>query len=217
MLRDTDEFQQDSVFAKEWQENIDRLDLEYDEMQAGTESHLQDGDFLEVSAEDVGTPIEGSVSAVSVGDDDDTTMQQHGTPATYAGVVDTPIKASMPAPAGLEDGSRSPMRKSYGLREPLLVEELLRQRDAGTVELEMGTHGVRGWNECISRIIFKKGGTLRAEVFKGLNASIKGKPAKNAALGEHVTQCFRDCGVVPRKTPGALFVLAASLQAHTLD
>eukprot|EP00961_Rhodomonas_salina_P056445 758430-Rhodomonas_salina.1 len=66
----------------------------------------------------------------------------------------------------------------------------------------MGAYGLRGENGCIVRIIFKVGKERRAEVFDALNKSLNGQPDNPGGLAENVTQCLRDCGMVPRKAPG---------------
>eukprot|EP00961_Rhodomonas_salina_P261723 3537198-Rhodomonas_salina.1 len=105
---------------------------------------------------------------------------------------------ALPAVQAPADTTSRPARaNAYNSRQHNINRELCALADEGMVELWFGERGIAG-EHCISAIRSSTWG----DVIERLNRSINSKNNKVGTPSENLTQCLRDCGVVPRKVEG---------------
>mmetsp|Transcript_141 Transcript_141/g.360 ORF Transcript_141/g.360 Transcript_141/m.360 type:complete len:143 (-) Transcript_141:525-953(-) len=103
-------------------------------------------------------------------------------------------------PAGQTMRVWKPRQNEYNSREAKINSELHRLQEEGIVKLTYSDehqHGIGG-----GRLICGIQSSAFATVIDRLNACISSWSKKAGTPSENLTQCLRDCGVVPRQLPG---------------
>jgi len=111
-----------------------------------------------------------------------------------------PHEPTTSAPSGQTVRVWKARQNEYKSRESKINSELHRLQEEGIVKLRYSDgdqHGIGG-----GRLICGIQSSVFATVIDRLNACISSWSKKAGTPSENLTQCLRDCGVVPRQLPG---------------